>query len=139
MVNSISGDKSDTVLLLTGPSPSINSFPRFNLLRLCACSSPVRSVIPLLETSSSDKFSIACVVIVSLEDSLSVCRIAAAKLASGIDTPLDRGSSEVTSIGNSSIVKLLCTSITIRDTDRLFGVKPVTNSTEVFVLPFSTL
>ena len=78
-----SGEKSDTVLLLTArSSASIYAPPRSSCLRLCACSSPVRSSIPRLRTSRCVRFSSVCVVI-----ALPICsRIAAAKFGSGMDT-----------------------------------------------------
>ena len=77
-VSTAMGEGSEMVLLLIS-SPSIYSSPRFSSLRLRACSSPVRSVIPLLGASSRVRLSIVCVVMV-----LPISRrSAAAKLRSG--------------------------------------------------------
>ena len=119
-----SGDRS-LMLLSTRLSP----------FRLCACSSPVRSVIPRLRTSSRVRFSIVCVV----REPIS-CRTAAAKFASGIDTTLGEGSSRDTSIGNTCLVMFPCTSMAARITSLSFGFTTVvTNSTVLLEVPLNPL
>ena len=58
---------------------------RPNRVRLVACSSPVRSAIPLPDAPNSVKSSIASAVITASVGKPRASRIAAAKLASGMD------------------------------------------------------
>ena len=125
-VNPDSGCKSGTVLL-----------SRYKILRLCACSSPVRSVIPLLVPLSPCKYSIVWVVM-----AFPILRCtAAAKCGSGIDMVSERGSKGVISIGKCcDRVIFPCTSITASDTDLLFGIKPgMSNSAMPCGFPFKCL
>ena len=67
-------------------SPSIRVSPRFNPVRLTACSSPVRAAIPRPAVSSSVKLRIASAVIAAPAGSSRASRITAANSASGIET-----------------------------------------------------
>ena len=66
--------------------PSIRVSPRFNPVRLTACSRPVRAAIPRPAVSSSVKLRIASAVIAAPGGSSRASRITAANSASGIET-----------------------------------------------------
>ena len=77
-------DTSDIALLLTY-SPLMYSAPRSISFKLIACSSPVRSLIPRFGACSCVKSSIVCSVKSAPGGRPRVSRMAAAKLASGIE------------------------------------------------------
>ena len=132
-----SGEKSDTVLLLTTRfSASMYAPLRFRNMRLWACSRPVRFAMPRLGTSRSLRFSSVCVVIALPISS----RIAAAKFGSGMDTLLGAGSRLLISTANSSVVMSPCLSITSRKIVVFVGPKTVvTNSTVPFEVLLNSL
>ena len=82
-VSPASGETSD-IGLVCHLSPCI--MPRSNLVRLVACSSPVRAAIPRPSASRRVKSSIASAVITASVGKPRVSRIAAAKLLSGMET-----------------------------------------------------
>ena len=93
LVSSASGDRSDIALLLTNLLPT-NSQPRRNSVRLVANSSPVRSLIPLLDASSHFKVDISPHVIVASRALPKLSAMTARKLASGM----------LTGVGSSLII-----------------------------------